>query len=74
MQQMLNKDREELKNNEQCKHRLKTQDRDSTVIEAEKKSELEDIMEMTEAEQNKEEKRTVSETSGTALSTPTFES
>ena len=39
-----------------------------------KKSELEDIMEMTEAEQNKEEKRTVSETSGTALSTPTFES
>ena len=39
-----------------------------------KKSELEDIMEMTEAEQNKEEKRTVSETSGTELSTPTFES
>ena len=46
----------------------------STVIEAGKKSELEDIMEMTEAEQNKEEKRTVSETSGRTLSTPTFES
>ena len=46
----------------------------STVIEAEKKSELEDIMEMTEAEQNKEEKRTASETSGRTLSTPTFES
>ena len=35
---------------------------------------LEDIMGITETEQNKEEKRTASETSGTTLSAPTFES
>ena len=50
----------------------------SIVIEAKKNtkhmSKLEDIMEITEAEQNKEEKRTASETSGTTLSAPTFES
>ena len=79
---MFNKDLEELKNKQTMMNSTITEIKNtleginSRIIEAEEWiSELEDRMvEITATEQNKERKemRTVSETSGTTLSTPTF--
>ena len=86
IQEMFNKDLEELTskqtmmNNTINEMETSLEGMNSRITEAEKRtSDLEDkIVEITTTEQNKEKKkrkevRTVSETSGTTLNTPTFE-
>ena len=84
MKKMFNKDLEEIKksqsimNNEITEIKSTPEETNSRITEAEERiSEMEDRMvEINEAERKKElkEMRTTSETSGTMLNTPTFES
>ena len=84
MQEMFNKELEEIKKSQLMKNNAITEIKstlegtNSRIIEAEESlSEVEDIMvEINEAERKKELKeiRTTSETSGSMLNTPTFKS